>query len=187
MIVIADVSGKGAPAALLMANVQAALRVLAPMELEMTELMAKLNHLVFTNTTPDRFITLFLGILDPTANKFVYINGGHNPPLHYRAGEFRALAEGGIILGVMEHPRKYETGSMEIGCGDVIVFYTDGITEAMNRHKEEFSDNRLKKTIEQNSPETAKGLLESINKGVQAFVDGELQSDDITIITLKRL
>lgn len=187
MIVIADVSGKGAPAALLMANVQAALRVLAPMELEITDLMGKLNQLVFTNTTPDKFITLFLGILDPTKNIFTYINGGHNPPLHYHGGEFRALAEGGIILGVMEHPRKYETGTKEIGAGDIIVFYTDGISEAMNRHREEFSEKRLKQVIEKNSSETAKCLLEAIIGTVQSFVDGELQSDDITIITLKRI
>ncbi len=186
MLAIADVSGKGAPAALLMANVQAALRVLAPMGLPLAELMLKLNHLVYTNTGPDRFITLFLGILDPAGHTFTYINGGHNPPLHHDGSRFGRLAEGGIILGVMPAPRPYELGSIRLGPGHSVVFYTDGITEAMNSAGEEYSEERLKKAIAACRGCTAKLMLESIIAGVREYSGGESQSDDITMIALVR-
>ncbi len=185
MIAIADVAGKGAPAALLMANVQAALRVLAPLCLSLHDMIERLNRLVFMNTTPDRFITLFLGTLDPATHTFSYISAGHNPPLYYYDGKFHRLTEGGIILGILEKPSPWESGTLNFDKGGVLVFFTDGVTEALNANSDEYGEDRLKEVITSHHELSPAEITGAILGSVRQHSEGEMQSDDITIIVLK--
>lgn len=193
LVTIADVSGKGVPASLLMANVQAALRALAPLDLGMPELAARVNDLIHDNTAADRFITAFLMMLDPASGRVDYVNAGHNPPfyLHGAEGErrVRPLVEGGLILGVMPTSFPYESGSLTLALGESLVMYTDGVTEAMNRRREEYGEDRLVDLLCR-LPSPGPGAEEtyrSVVNDVQRFVDGEKRSDDITVICLERI
>lgn len=187
LVAIADVSGKGMPAAILMANVQAALKVLSATELRLDDLVNKLNNLVFNNTTPDKFITFFIGKLNLKQKQFSYINAGHNPPVHFekRINKINLLSKGGLILGLLEGPINYEIGTTEIAKDDVIVLYTDGVTEATNKEQQEFGEDRLlckiKKTLHLNSEQICNAIL----KEVLDFTGDEEQNDDLTIVSIK--
>ena len=140
LIAIADVSGKGIPASLLMANVQAALRALSPLELPLKELVGRINSVVYQNTTADKFVTFFCGILNTLNGEFEYLNAGHNPPYLARAnGDLEELTFGGLILGLFDSAPPYEEGKITINIGDALLLYTDGVTEAMNLNHEDLA------------------------------------------------
>lgn len=132
VIAIGDVSGKGIPASLLMANLQAMLHVLLPVEISLSEAMGRINDLLVQNTPSDRFITFFLGKFDGERSEFHYVNAGHNPPLLLRNGsdDPEWLHEGGLLLGALPTLSPYATGVITLQPGDVLVLYTDGVTEA---------------------------------------------------------
>ncbi len=185
MIAIADVSGKGMPAALLMANVQAALRVLSPLGLPLNQLLFRLNNLVFQNTSADRFVTFFCGELNPKENTFEYINAGHNPPILIKSNkEIELLNLGGIILGVLENVDNYKTGKIVLQSGDLVLFYTDGVTEAKNAEDDEYGENRLLKIMESNKLKISEELVNDIVSDVRNYVKSEVQFDDITVIAI---
>ena len=186
LIAIADVSGKGTPASLLMANVQAALRALAPLGLSLDELAGRVNDLIHDNTAPDKFITAFIGLLDPVSGQFDYVNAGHNPPYHVSDRAIAPLQEGGLILGVMPTTLPYEVGGITIKEGDGVVIFTDGVSEAMNVHRDEYGEERLTRLLNHHKDTSADGLFELIRDDVEAHVDGAGRSDDITIIALTR-
>ncbi len=187
VLAIGDVSGKGIPASLLMANVQAALRTIAPLRLPLPEATARINALIHNNTGIDKFITFFWGILDTRVHSFEYVNAGHNPPyLLHEGSPTRALDTGGLILGIMATPPAYESELISLGEGDTIVTYTDGVNEAMSKDMEEFSDERLAELIEECRPLTAQNTLQRIRDDVLAFTEGATQSDDITMLVLRR-
>ncbi|MCX7737742.1 MAG: PP2C family protein-serine/threonine phosphatase [Candidatus Kapabacteria bacterium] len=186
LVAIADISGKGIPAALLMSNLQASLRTLAPMNLPLKDLLKRLNKVIYDNTTPDKFVTLFCGILDTNNHTFDYINAGHNPPLCYdKSGIKKELTEGGIILGIFDDYDNYAQGHLDLLQGDTIFFYTDGITEARNEN-EEFSENNLKKILTKNSKASVKKLKEIILENLKNFQGNAPQSDDITMAIIRR-
>jgi sigma-B regulation protein RsbU (phosphoserine phosphatase) len=187
LVAIADVSGKGMPAAILMANVQAALKVLSASELKLDDLVNKLNNLVFNNTTPDKFITFFIGELNLKQKKFSYINAGHNPPIHFakRDNKTNFLSKGGLILGLFKGPINYEIGITEIAEDDVIVLYTDGITEATNKEKQEFGEDRLLRKIQKNLHLNSEQICNAILKEVLNFAGDEEPHDDLTIVSIK--
>lgn len=186
LIAIADVSGKGTPASLLMANVQAALRALAPLGMPLGELAGRVNDLIHDNTAPDKFITAFLAILEPESGLLQYVNAGHNPPYHLSDGTIRGLTEGGLILGIMPTAIPYDVGAIVMAPGDLLAIYTDGVSEAMNPNREEYGDERLTRLLLAESGADASQLFERIRSDVETFVDGAGRSDDITIITLTR-
>ncbi len=195
LMTIADVSGKGAPASLLMANVQAALRALAPLDLPLPELAARVNDLVHDNTAADKFITAFLLRLNPENGEVEYVNAGHNPPFFRvdraaRPNEraVQPLVEGGLILGVMPTTIPYESGQITINPGEMIVMYTDGVTEAMNRVHEEYGEDRLTElllAVDDKEPDAEK-IYQQIIVDLEHFADGARRSDDITVICLGR-
>ena len=186
-LAIADVSGKGVPASLLMANVQAALRTIAPLRLPMPEATARINTLIHSNTSADKFITFFWGILDTDAHTLTYVNAGHNPPYLLRAdGTLRSLDAGGLILGIMEHAPPYSSETLSLGRGETLVCYTDGVNEAMSKEQEEFSDERLQALIAAHGADSAAQLLQCIRNEIVAFTTGAAQSDDITMLILRR-
>lgn len=185
LIAIADVSGKGVQAALLMANLQAFLQSICKQNIAIDKASNLINDLVSENTTDGSFITFFWGILNDETKEFTYVNMGHNPPLHIRNNSITKLKLGGMILGVMPTivPYKYETIRLE--SDDKIVLFTDGITEAMSGEKKEYTDERFEKLCASMIGKSAKDLLEIILTDVEKFSKGAPQSDDITAMVIK--
>lgn len=184
-IAIADVSGKGIPASLLMANMQAFLRVVCRQHIGLEEATALINDLISENTSDGRFITFFWGILNQERKTLYYVNAGHNPPLLVRDGKIIKLMKGGIILGVMKTVIDYEAEEIELQKDDVIILFTDGISEAMNTKGEEFSDLKLEQTAVVSASLSAKEILNTIRNEVVDFSSGAFQSDDLTMIVVK--
>jgi len=185
IIAIADVVGKGVPAALLMANLQAFLKVTCKQGMKINEATGLINDLVSENITDGKFITFCWAILNNDAAAIEYVNAGHNPPLLIRNGKIRKLEKGGMILGVMKTVQPYESEIVKLEKDDIIVLFTDGISEAKNTKDEEFSDDRLEKLVLQLSERPAAGILDEIKKEVQNFAYGTVQSDDITLMVIK--
>ncbi len=184
-VAIADVSGKGAPASLLMANIQAFLQVICRQDLNIVESTALINDLISANTSDGRFITFFWAVINNEEKKMTYVNAGHNHPLLIRDGEIKKLNKGGMILGVMETTIPYDSETIDLQKDDVIVLFTDGISEAMNKESEEFSDERLEENSIKLSSFSAKEILDGIKNEVTDFTKGASQSDDITMVVLK--
>ncbi len=184
-VAIADVSGKGAPASLLMANIQAFLQVICRQDLNIVDSTALINDLIYANTSDGRFITFFWAVVNNEERKLTYVNAGHNPPLLIRDGKITKLKKGGIIFGVVESTIPYISETVSLEKDDVIVLFTDGISEAMNKSEEEYSDERLEETAIRLASGTVNEILEGIKKEVYEFANGAPQSDDITMVILK--
>jgi len=184
-VAIADVSGKGVPASLLMANMQAFLQVICRQNVPVDEATGLINDLISKNTTDGKFITFFWGVLNNNEKTFNYVNAGHNPPLLIRDGEIIKLELGGMILGVMKTIMPYKSEKIQLLKDDVIVMFTDGISEAMNKKGEEFSDETLEKLSLELAGETSENIIKHIQSEVQKFTDGANQSDDITLVVIK--
>jgi len=184
-IAIADVSGKGVPASLMMANIQAFLQVICKQGMKIDEATGLINDLISGNTTDGRFITFFWGIVNIKKNTFAYVNAGHNPPLLVRDGKITKLEKGGMILGVMKTDIPYISEEVELKKDDVIVMFTDGISEAMNKNREEFSDERLERVALALKDKPAEVIMNGVKTEVQNFASGSTQSDDITMLVLK--
>jgi sigma-B regulation protein RsbU (phosphoserine phosphatase) len=188
VIAIGDVSGKGTPAALLMANLQAAIRALVPLNLPLPELTGRVNDLIADNTGSGRFITFFWGVLDPDGRTLQYVNAGHNPPyLFHRDGSFERLEKGGLILGVMKTTRPYEGGSIGFSPGDVLLLFTDGVSEAMDHEGVEFGEGPLEQVTCESLTQPSASILERIVEKVREHSRGVTQSDDITLLVLRHL
>ena len=187
LFAIGDVTGKGIPAALLMANLQAMLHVLLPVDITLSEASGQVNDIIYRNTPSDKFITFFWGIFNPENSEFRFVNAGHNPPIWFKEGEDNPeeLEEGGLILGAMPTMNPYSEQKVTLSPGDLLVFYTDGVTEAMNEDEsEEFGEERLLECIKKNRSRDAEGIQQAIIDEVEAFSDG-VQYDDITLIVVK--
>ena len=186
LFAVADVSGKGMPAALLMSNVQASLRTLAPLSIPIREIVTRINSIIYHNTTSDKFVTLFCGILDTVNNRFTYINAGHNPPLLLsQDGSFRELSEGGLILGIMDGDIPYAVGSESILGSEVLLMFSDGVSEAMNPAREEFTEERIKQVLAQARDKDADEILAELLAALREHTLGAAQSDDITMLVVK--
>jgi sigma-B regulation protein RsbU (phosphoserine phosphatase) len=182
-ICIADVAGKGMPAALLMSNLQAAVRGLSSPSLAPNLLCSRLNSIVYRNTESDRFITFFYAHLDGPMRRLAYVNAGHNAPFVVRPdGSHQRLPEGGVVLGVFAS-RNYELGSAQLSPGDRVVLFTDGVTEACNAEGEEFGEARLLRLLEDHRTLSADQLQAKILAVVAEFSGGRWQ-DDATLLVL---
>jgi phosphoserine phosphatase RsbU/P len=180
---IADVAGKGMPAALLMSNLQAAVRGLALPTVAPDELAARLNSLLYRNMAIDRFITFFYAQLAGTERRLRYVNAGHNPPVVvHRDGSHHRLQEGGGVLGVFAK-QDFAAGSVLLERGDRIVLFTDGVTEAGNVNGEEFGEERLVELVQENRTAGAKEIQERILTAAGEFSRGNW-TDDATMLVL---
>lgn len=183
---IADVSGKGMPAALLMSNLQAGLQTLAYEKYSLAEVTAKLNNLIYKNTSIEKYITFFILKLNTTTGAVEYVNAGHNPPFLLSTREpLQYLDKGGIILGMMADV-EYETGQIKLHQNDCIIMYTDGITEALDEQNNEFGEKRLIRTAQRFFSKTSAGqLISAIIDELKAFCGDPTQYDDVTILAIK--
>ena len=184
-IAIADVSGKGVPASLMMANIQAFLQVICRQDLKIDKATAMINDLVTANSSEGRFITFFWGYINTKKNTLTYVNAGHNPPYIIRGDKIIKLSQGGMIFGVMKTIVPYIFEEVELMKDDVIILYTDGVSEALNLEFEEYSEEKLEKVAKSLMNKSANEILNGIKEDVQIFTQGNLQSDDITMIVIK--
>jgi sigma-B regulation protein RsbU (phosphoserine phosphatase) len=184
-VVVGDVSGKGIAAALIMAAFRASLIAEIRNNYAIRTTMAKVNRLLWESVEPDRFVTSLFGVLDTPARRFTYVNAGHNPALLYRAatGQSDTLEPTGPLLGTFE-AATYKERVVEIRPGDILVMYSDGVTEAMAPSGEQFGEERLRKEIEARKTEPATVQLRGIWEAVQAFQGGD-QDDDVTIVVVR--
>lgn len=184
-LVIGDVSGKGMTAALLMANLQASLRAFAREPSAIATVLGELNGHLHRTTSTEMYATFFYGILDARNGAFSYANAGHNPPVLVRSsGRVELLEKGGIPLGMLEG-LPYEEGTVEIAPGDLLVLYTDGITEAENAEGEQMGEERFRAVAVSSRSGGARDAQERIRRAVGEFIRGHIQSDDLTLVTLK--
>lgn len=189
LFAIADVTGKGTPAALLMANLQAMLHVLLPIDIKLMDATGRINDMIYRNTPSDKFVTFFWGIFDPANDTFGYVNAGHNPPLLFKKDRDNCieLHEGGLILGAMPTATPYQYASVSLSKGDLLVFYTDGVTEAMNIDQtEEYEEARLIQCIKKYQNNTASEIMQAVIDDVNEF-SNHIQYDDITLIVIKMI
>jgi serine phosphatase RsbU (regulator of sigma subunit) len=185
-IVIADVSGKGISASLLMASLRAALLAEAHPGYEIAQMAARLNGFVFRSSGLSSFITFFYGELDRRSGELRYVNAGHNPPLVMDAvGGQELLASSGFPLGMFPQAT-YEAGAVKLGPGAVVVLFTDGIPEGRNARSEDFTEERLKSLVLNHRGLSAAQLSRRIIGDVQDFATGTEPCDDITLVIIKR-
>lgn len=182
---IADVVGKGIPAALLMSNLQATVRAFADEQLEPAELCARINRVFAGNIPEHKFITFFFGLLDAASGRFIYCNAGHNAPVVVRAdGAIERLTTGGMVLGI-DRAASYTTGLVQLDPGDRVILFTDGVTEVWNGDEEEFGEERLLELLVQHRTAGAAELEARIFEAVAAF-SADRWTDDRTLVVLTR-
>ena len=187
-LLVGDVAGKGMPAALLMSSLQARVQVLFDEPADLAALVTRLNRIINSNCPANRFISFFIGVLDPKTGQLNYVNAGHNPPLLARRdGTVEKLDCTGLILGIMPSAR-YEQQTVTLQPGDIVVLFSDGVTEASRPDvDEEFGEERLAQAVFKLRDLPAKSIIEAINQQVQEFTVGSPPADDITLVIAKRL
>lgn len=186
-IVIADVTDKGVPAALFMALSRTLLRATAIDGRPPSAVLEQANRLLLADARSGLFVTCFYGILDTRTGTITYADAGHNYPLlyHHRTGEMEPLQAQGIVLAIVPEPR-FEQRTAALEPGDVLCFYTDGVTEAMNARRQLFDEERLIEVLRRSHHLPPEQIIERINEAVSAFAGGAPQTDDITLVVLKR-
>jgi phosphoserine phosphatase RsbU/P len=184
---IADVSGKGMPAALLMSNFQAALRTLLRSSSDLKMIVEQLNYTIFENTKGERFITFFLGYYNYKTRELIYVNAGHNPPVLCWEGEKRSelLEAGTTILGAFETLPFLTVGKREHLKGFTLHLYTDGLTESFNPEDEEYGDERFVKFIQKNLCMDPYLFHNAFFEDLDAFSEGKNRQDDVTLMSLR--
>ena len=186
-VCLGDVSGKGLPAAMLMANLQATLRGQTLLANSPNQCIERSNTLLLQSTSDEKYATLFYGILDTSSRQFSYTNAGHNPPMIIsKDGSIRRLRTGGIMIAMVDN-FPFEEETLTLLPGDTLIIYSDGITEAMNNKEEEFGEERLEallKKIVQRPPEE---MIASVVDAVNAHAGDMPQMDDMTLVVIKTL
>jgi serine phosphatase RsbU (regulator of sigma subunit) len=187
LVSVADVAGKGVPAALLMSNLQAGLRGHAHRPGHLNHVLGELNELVLASTEPGRFITAAIVLVEPQANRIVYANAGHNPPLLRRAdGSIESLVAGGLLLGVAANAG-YEETAVPFRPGDVLVLYTDGVVEAQNAGGEFFEEERLVTVLAAADGLPAATIRDHIVAAARDFAGEGGLGDDLTVVVVRRV
>lgn len=186
-VIVADVAGKGMPAALLMSSLQARVQVLVEDAPDLASMVTRLNRVITSTCPSNRFITFFMVVLDPTTGDAVYCNAGHNPPVLVRAnGDVETLEGGGMILGILPKAT-YEERKTKLNSGDVLVLFSDGVTEGVKAGTdEEFGEDRLADTIRRNLKLSADEMITTINREVAEWAAGTAPADDVTLVVVQQ-
>jgi sigma-B regulation protein RsbU (phosphoserine phosphatase) len=181
---IADVSGKGVPASLLMASLRATLRAHAYHTYDIDHIISEVNRHVCRETTPGEFATLFYGVLAPDARRLTYCNAGHDPVILLRNDAVHYLETGGMVLGV-QPDSVYERGVLELQPGDIVLMYTDGAVEALNFNDERYGRDRLVRSLKKYAPLNAQLIAKNILWDIRRFRGLADRTDDLTMVALK--
>lgn len=183
---VADVMGKGLPASMLMASLQASLRILVPENDSPAAITQRLNNLFCHNIHLIKFITLFLGSYDPATRVLKYCNAGHNPPLLFRREEQKMqwLQPTGAAIGLAES-FVFRSETVVLQPGDLLVLYTDGVTETMNAAREEFGENRLAEFAQQHAAQPPQDFIRALRLALNEFSAEHARHDDVTIMVGK--
>jgi sigma-B regulation protein RsbU (phosphoserine phosphatase) len=185
-MVLGDVSGKGMPASLLMMSLQARVQVLIDEPEDLGAVMTRINRQTATNCPSNRFITFFMCLLDGATGELIFSNAGHNPPLVVRAdGNSEWLDAGGCVLGVMP-AMKYDAARNCLGTGDVLVVFSDGVTDALSPQGEDFGEMRLEATVKEHRTESCSAILEAVNRAIAEWAAGTPLPDDLTLLVARR-
>ena len=185
-LAIADVSGKGIPAALLMAGFRMSLLAEIRNEFALRAVMRKANSLLHESTERDKFVTAFYGVLDWKNGALIFSNAGHNPPfLVHRDGTVERLEDGGLALGVLPDSR-YEERPVALRDGDVLLLYTDGVSEAEDETGRQFGDERIEAEVREHLEESAADILKHIVDAVQAWTGERGPADDLTLLVARK-
>lgn len=185
-LVIADVSGHGVSAGMLMSSLQTALRTMAPDSDSPAEIMERINRFYIHNINFTTFVTVFLARFDPVTGVLNYVNAGHNPPAFFckHSGETGWLMPTVPAVGLIEdyHPR---IATATLSQGDVLLLYTDGITESFNSQREQYGQDRLGELVRQNAHLSASNLIQTLRRSMSVFGENQRLADDITMIALR--
>jgi len=186
-IILGDVSGKGLPASLLMANLQATLRGQTIAGTSVKECISRANKLLYRSTSSEKFATLFYGVLNADRHQLTYCNAGHDPPFLIIPGKTPLRLEtGGIVLSIMEQ-YSYEEETVSLNPGDVLLVYSDGISEAMNCSGEQFGEEAIARIAQKNEGLGAENILYAVLDAARIHTGAVPQWDDMTIMIVKRL
>ena len=186
VIALGDVSGKGTAAALLMSSLHAAIHAQSASHDSLVDTISAVNRYLADNIPANRFVTLFYAELDPESGALSFLNAGHNPPLIvHAAGTVEQLASGGLPLGI-KPDAEYREGRTRLQPGDVLVIYSDGVTEAVSPSGEEFGATRLYEVVSRNVNASAAGIRDRIESSLTKFAQGTSAADDITLVIVKR-
>ncbi len=186
LIALGDVSGKGTAAALLMSSLHAAIHAQTAAKSSLSTMVTSVNEYLSFNTPSNRFITFFVGELDPTNGELTYINAGHNPPLVVRHnGLVEELESGGFPLGIMPKA-EFEVGKIHLQKGEFVIVFSDGVNEAENIEGEEYGMERFMEVVKANNTKSAAGMRDKIESSVSAFTKTAPANDDITLVIVKR-
>ena len=183
---IADVSGKGIPASLMMATLQSHLKAITQLDYSISDIVKLVNNYLVEHSLPDKFITFFLGILDSEERTFEYVNAGHDPPfLIDKEKNIRLLKKGGPLIGMFPG-LEYAFEKFTLNPGDFIFCFTDGVTEYFDDNLEEFGEERLKDFLESNCQLSVGEIFYRLYVELKKFGRGEKQKDDVTVLMLKK-
>lgn len=183
LICIADVSGKGVPAAILMSNVQAALRTMVRYTSNLEKIVNQLNELILLHTKGNRFVTMFIGIIDFTRKEITYINAGHNPiPIIQETG-VSMLEKGCTILGMFDKLPFVEVSTISLYKNNHLFLYTDGLSECMNEADDEFGIERILPLVQLKNSDDQKTMIEKIIEATVTFKGSRSYNDDITLLS----
>jgi len=194
-IAVADISGKGISAALLMANVQAALRSdvlryrngqpgIRQEQIDTAEIVSHLNLHLFRNTSDERYATVFFGVYDTVTRQLHYTNAGHLPPIYISGGKVRRLETGGMVVGLFNDV-PFEQGAVEIEHGGMLVAYSDGLIEPENVYGEEFGTERLIEVAARNKDQSSHAIAEAMIRASEEWSGSPEQADDMTLIVMR--
>ena len=187
LVALGDVSGKGTAAALLMSSLHASIHAQVVANISLKKMVEAINLYLAENTPSNRFITLFIAELDPASGMVNYVNAGHNPPLVGRAdGEVEQLQSGGFPLGILPQA-EFEVGQTQLGAGESLVIYSDGVTEANNLDEDEFGIERLIEVVGTNIEASASSMRDKVESSLSAFTKTAPANDDITLVIVKKI
>ncbi len=186
-LIVADVTGKGMPASLLVSTLDASLRSYLDFQIPLSEMAVKMNSIIYKSSTADKFITFLIAILDPSSGEIDIINAGHNPALILRKdAKMEMIEAGGVAFGMFDMGLPFEGKKLTLDKGERLFIFSDGIPEAMDKDEEEYTDEKLEKFFVEEKPDSADEFINAIVTDVKLHTKGEIQSDDITAIYLIR-
>ena len=188
-VALGDVSGKGAGAALMMMVLRATVHFASQRERDVVDIITQTNGVIYDNSPAQFYVTFFLTELDTGTGRMRYVNAGHIPPILYRheSGSVARLEQGGTVLGLFEDPpAPFDEGTAELLPGDILVVFTDGISEAWGADEEEYGEERLAELVSRNASLSASELESLIQQDVETYTSGQRATDDRTVIVVKR-